>query len=75
MRAILKMMRLWIKGGVKKNTFSKFILYLALQRMDQRLMYHREGNYGSPGEREHDYERGHKLCRRRGVDGYAELPR
>ena len=38
-------------------------------------MYHREGNCGNPGEREQDCVQGQKLCRRRGVDEYAELTR
>ena len=73
MRAILKMMRLWIgnqvqllqavsaiKGGVKKNKFRKFVLY-ALQGMDQGGRCTLEKGITVSLTRENE---GQKLCRR-----------
>ena len=63
-----------IKGGIKKNKFSKFVLY-PLQGMNQRGRCIVEKGIAVIQARERDCVQGQKLCRRKGADGYAELTR
>ena len=62
-------------SGVKKNKFSKFVLY-ALQFYGSKRQCTIEKGITLIQVRENKTAcKGRRLCRRRGADGYAELPR
>ena len=63
-----------IKGGIKKNKFSKFVLN-ALQGMDQGGIYTVEKGIAVIQARENDTACNGTSCQRRGAARYAELPR